>query len=328
MRKYLSLLIIIFLSSAYLMSCQKSIDVFVPDPGQTNGADTTWYANIINTMPINILRNTLALQPIQDSIEASASVLATVTLSNGVILNFAAGSCVNSTGTAVTGKVQVELHSIKKKGDMVLMNKPTVSNGNMLVTAGQVFIGLKKNGQEVFLAPNKTFTIRYPDFPTNNAMKLFFGEDLTGGNFNWVQNPDSLSNRLGINQQFYDITTNKLRWINLDYFYDTSGITRSIISIKLPANYTNANTTGFLVFKDIRSVLNINADVNQKLFVSGKIPNGKLAWVVILSRQGNDYFFTRESITTGINTVNGSQNISLTPTKSSLMEIKDWLATL
>jgi hypothetical protein len=328
MRKNITI-ILLLASCIFFTACQKDIDIFVPDAGQTNGADTVWQNSIAATMPVAVLQTNLLIEPLKDSVELSAANITYLTASNGLVCAFPPLCCINSSGVAVTGRVQVELFAIKKKGDMVLMNKPTTSDGAMLVSGGEIFIRLKKDGQDLALAPGAKINIRYSDFPVNSNMKLFFGEERANGIFNWQPNPDTLVNRIGFGPQFYEITTNHLRWINLDYFYDTSGIARSAVSVKLPSNYTNANTTAFLVFKDLRSVLRMQADVAERRFSTGKIPQGKVAWVLVMSKQGNDYFFTKEAITTGQNTtVNSTQIIALTPVKSTLSDIKTWLATL
>ncbi len=323
-----NIIIILLASCIFFTSCQKDIDIFVPDAGQLSNADTAWYGSISSTMPVAALQTNLLIEPLKDSVELTTTSMSYLTTSAGIVCGFPAAGFVSTSGAVVTGKIQVELFIIKKKGDMVLMNKPTTSNGSMLVSAGEIFIRLKKDGQEINLAPGAKINIRYSDLPINTSMKLFFGEERANGEFNWIPNYDT-SSFVGYGQQVYEITSNRLRWINLDYFYDTAGITRSTVSVKLPSNYTNANTTSFLVFKEIRSVLRMNADLTEHRFITGKVPNGKTAWVVVISKQGNDYFFTKEAITTGVNTtVNGNQALSLTPVKSSLADIKTWLATL
>lgn len=321
--KIITLLLIA--GAIFFSSCQKNIDVFI---AQSAGPDTTWYGAVNSSMPVAALQTSLLIAPVKDSIEINNTAMAYLTTSAGLQCGFPPLSCVTTAGQVVTGKVQVELFVIKKKGDMVLMNKPTTSNGSMLVSAGEIFIRLKKDGQDITLAPGAKITVRYSDLPVNNAMKLFFGEETLIGNFNWLPNTDTINNFVAYGQQTYEITTNHLRWINLDYFYDTAGITRSTVSVRLPSNYTNANTTAFLVFKDIRSVLRMNADVPEKRFITGKVPAGKGAYVVVISQQGNDYFMSKELISTGLNTTNGNQGISLTPIKTSLADIKALLATL
>jgi hypothetical protein len=159
-------------------------------------------------------------------------------------------------------------------------------------------------------------------------MKLFLGDESNAAQLNWLPSTNAADTIIA-GPLFYDITTTHLRWINCDYFYDTANITRSVISTTLPSNYTNANTATFLVFRELRSVLSMHANASEKTFVSDKVPNGKLVTVVVMSKQGNDYFLGKESATTGVNaTANNVQKVNVTPVKTSLADIKLYLATL
>ena len=325
---------ILLISTAFFLNaCQKNIDVFVPDPGQLNGADTTWAATISPTAPVFALQTSLSAtsllsEPVKDSFEINTNTV-TVILTNGLQLTFPPLCFVNSVGQIVDGKVNVEARLIKTKGDMVLLNKPTTSNGSMLVSGGEVFVSVSKNGQQLQLAPNAKFYVRYADAPTSQLMKLFYGvESSAVTQVNWIPGTNS-SDTVAVGSQFYEIASSHLRWINCDYFYDTVGITRSQVSATLPSNYTNTNTSCFLVFKELRSVLGMYGDVPEKRFLSPKVPNGKTAIVVAISKQGNDYFLGKETITIGVNaTTNNIQKVPLTPVKSSLAAIRSYLATL
>ena len=73
----------------------------------------------------------------------------------------------------------------------------------------------------------------------------------------------------------------------------------------------------------------MNADVTERRFISGKVPNGKAATVVAISKQGNDYFLGKTIITTGVNVTSSNvQKVILNPVKTSLADIKAFLATL
>jgi hypothetical protein len=313
---------ILLIAGAFLFNaCQKNIDAFVPDP-RTNAPDTNWYNIITSTMPVTALQNDLKIKLAADSFDISNTV---VYISiNGMQLGFTPNCCTNGTGQAVTGKVTAEALLIKNKGDMVLMNKPTSSNGQLLVSGGEIFISLNQNGQQLQLAPGARVAIRYADAAPNPQMKLFYGDETNPQQFNWIPSRDSIF----ASNQFYELVSTKLRWINCDYFYDTTGTVRSTVSAYLPFNYTNANTETFLVFKNIRSVLGMYGDVAEKRFISSKVPNNLAATVVAISKQGNDYFLGKEQITTGVNVTAGNQKVSLTPVKTSLADIKTFLATL
>ena len=322
--------ILLISGALFLSACQKNTDIFVPDPGQVNGPDTTWYNSITATMPVTALQTSLVIEPLRDSFEVGTSSTSPIILTlSGLQFTFPSHCFVNSAGQIVTGKIYVDVLLIKKKGDMVQVNKPTISNGNMLVSGGEIFIRVKQNGQELQLAPNARYYIHYIDIPTNSAMKIFFGDESVSGRFNWMPNTNYTTDSVIAGLQAYEMFTTHLHWINVDYLYDTTGITRSLISATLPSNYTNANTQSFLVFKDFRSVLGMYGDVPEKRFLSSKVPNGKIATVVAISKQGNDYFLGKETITTGVNVNTANiQKVLLNPIKTSLADIKLYLATL
>lgn len=116
---------ILFTGSLLLHACKKDVDVFVPDPGQMNGPDTTWQNTITAAMPVSVLKNNLAQEPVYvDSINVNASI-ASVTTPFGIQVNFPPNCCATAAGQPVTGRVQVELKVIKKKGDMIRLNKPS-----------------------------------------------------------------------------------------------------------------------------------------------------------------------------------------------------------
>ena len=318
--------ILIISSTLFFMSCQKNLDVFVPDPGQA-GPDTTWNVSVPATAPVFALQTTLLTEPVRDSFEVSTNA-ATILTTNGVQCTFPPLCCVTSAGLPVTGKVYVEVRLVKTKGEMIMLNKPTISNGNVLVSGGELFISLSKNGQALQLAPNAKIYLRYTDFPTNQQMKLFLGDESNPAQFNWKPSTSS-SDTVAVGPQAYEIATTHLRWLNCDYLFDTTGITRSLVSAVLPSNYTNANTSAFLVFREMRTVLGMYGDVPERRFITGKVPNGKVATVVVISKQGNDYFLGKETITTGVNvTTSNIQKVPLTPVKTTLADIRLYLATL
>lgn len=324
----LKILLSIFITSAVMLnSCQKDIDEFIPDPGQVPGIDSNWVASITSTMPVSKLKESLLIAPQIDSFNNNA--ISPLTLSSaGLGCYFLPNSFVNASGTAATGMVQTEINLFKKKGDLIRMDKPTQSNGRMLVTGGVIYIKVKQNGTALSLNSGTGFVMKFPEANPNPQMRYFFGEASSSGEFNWVLPTDSQSNRVISTNTEYQVYSKNLNWINCDYFYDTTGIPRTTVEAKLPFNYTNANTEVFLAFKEIRSVLGMYGTPATKVFSTQKIPAGKPAYIVVLSKQGNDFFFAHEAVITGTNAVSGIQKINLTPVKSSLAEIKTWLDTL
>lgn len=319
---------VLIAGTVFLSACQKNTDIFVPDPGQLNGPDTTWHNSITATMPVSSLKSNLLYEPYIDSFEVTGNIASILTPS-GLQVTFPPNCCVNGAGQTVTGKVQVELLLIKKKGDMIRLNKPTTSFDKLMVSSGQVFVRLKKNGQVVQLAPNLKINIRYSDIPINSIMKFFAGDETDPQRFNWLPNPDVNNNFLIAGSQAYEIYTNHLRWISGSYSYDTSSnIPRVNVVAELAPYFTNANTIAFTVFKDLRSVVAMHGDLNSRKFITGKMPSGKAITVVVISKQVNDYYLGYLNTVTVSPTSTGNQAVSVTPVKRSLPDILYYLSTL
>jgi hypothetical protein len=321
--------ILVLAAGGFLLSaCQKNIDIFVPDPGQLNGPDSTWHNTVTATMPVSILKNNLLLEPYHDSITVGANIASIIT-PFGIQVNFPPHSCANAVGQIITGSVQVQLMIAKKKGDMIRLNKPSTYNDSMLVTAGQIFIKLTKNGQAVQLAPGVRINIRYVDLPTNSQMKLFFGDETNTSGYNWLPNQDLVNNTVVASTQSYEMYIKQLGWISLAQVYDLGTAAKVSVTVDMASYFTNANTIAFTVFKDLRSTVAMKGDLNTKKFITGKLPVGKQITVVVISRQADDYYLGYESAITQLPATNSfTQHVHVVPIKRSLPEILSYLSTL
>lgn len=320
-----TVILVLLAGGIFLNACQKNTDIFVPDPGQLNGPDTAWQNFITPVMPVSNLKASLLFEPYLDSITVNGTIASVLTPS-GLQVTFPPNCCVNSSGQPITGTVQVELMLLKKKGDMIRLSRPTTSNDSLLVSAGEIFIKLKKDGQAVQLAPGVKINIRYPDSPLNPLMKFFVGDETNIERFNWKPNPDLTNNFIYVGTQAYEIYTNHLRWVNVAYVFDLTTVAKVNVVANLAPYFTNANTVAFTVFKDYRSVVGMYGDISTRKFITGKLPVGKVITVVVISKQGNDYFLGYESALTQAGNTN--QSVLVTPIKKSLPEILAYLNTL
>jgi hypothetical protein len=310
----------------YLLSgCQKSLDLYVADP-TLNGPDTTWQNTITSSAGIINLQKLIKSAPQRDTFQNADSSLL-ISHNNGTFTcSIPRRSLINNTGSIISGKITVETHFYHKKGDLILANKPTIAGNAMLVTAGCFFIEIRKEGQPNALLPNTNISVVVPNNNINTQHKLFFGTEPSLGQFTWEPNRDSL-NTLIFNNQSYQAYLTRFGWINIDYFYDSTNVPMTNVGVKLPTNYTNTNTSVYLAFKEINSVVDLRANVNARKFVSGRIPAGKTAYLIVISKQGNDLFFASETITTAVLSA-ATQDYNLTPKKTALADIKTVLAGL
>jgi hypothetical protein len=73
----------------------------------------------------------------------------------------------------------------------------------------------------------------------------------------------------------------------------------------------------------------MHGDLNTRKFISVKLPVGKQITVVVISKQGNDYFLGYKSATTALSTTGPvNQLVHVVPIKRSLPEILAYLSSL
>ncbi len=318
---YLILPLIIAISS-----CGKEdSDVFTPS-GTISGADTNWLVSVTASAPIEELQRELLYVPKLDSFESSTG--ATILFPEGLQVTIPANAAIASGSGTIAGKIKIEAMLIKKKGDMIRVDKPTTSFGKQLISGGEIFVRMTNNGNELSLLPGKKISIRYNDVNVSPLMRVFYGDESNPERFNWVQGQDSIV-ALTQPNSIYELQSSKLRWINCDYFADTIG-QRTSIHASLPINFTNANTAVYLVYKDLRSVIGIYGNATTRKFMSGNLAGGKQVTLVAISKQGpNGYFLSHQSFVTGFNVPSTLvQTILLHPVPTSLTDIKSYLDTL
>ena len=317
---------IVPLSIALMLgSCNKNMDYFVPDSGQLAGADTNWVSNITATMPVAVLKNTLLLKPYTDSIDLQKND----TLKNATGLRCAvlANSLLDSMGQIATGKAMIEMMILSKKGDFIRMDKPTMSDSIVLESSDAINVSIIKVGSYLKVAPTDKLSLQvyHPSFTTFN--KLYFGDRNSNGEFNWLADIPGSSNEIVLDNFGYNVNTNRLNWMAASKPFESLVFTN--ITLSLPAQYTNANTTAYLVYNDSKSVVNLYANTDTKKFVGTRLPGGKAAAVVVLSKQGNDYYAAFKPVT--INGDIGSivnQIVAVLPNKITLEAMQQLLNAL
>ena len=306
-------------------SCHKDTDIFIPDTISI-GLDTNWVAAVTDQAPVSDVKRLLSKEKFLDSLDATGG--GTFQTSEGLTIIVLPQSLVLSNGQTATGKIYVETILVKQRGDMVRLDKPTTSFGRVLISGGEIFIRIRKENEELHLAAGKGIYIKYYDTSPSSLMKLFYGDESDPQRFNWIPSTSTTQTAIGITSQGYELFSSQLRWINCDYFADTTG-GRVNVTASLPADYTNANTSVYLVFKDLKAVAGMYGDINTKKFSSSKVPSGKTAIVVTITKKGtNSYYLGHETITTGQTSLNGVQTVPLKPQPTSLSDIKAYLSTL
>ncbi len=170
----------IFLSvlagSSLMLSCAKNDTVSTP-------------VNVDTYSSIDDVFSKLNLQPKTVTIDASTG--GSFYGNSGTRYTFPASAFITTSGTTVTGSVQVKVCEYLKKGDMLFSKMLPISNGDPLLSGGEIDVSATQNGTPVYLKPHTFFSSNIPQgtaAPT--GMQFFAGNptlDTTQFKTNWVQ---------------------------------------------------------------------------------------------------------------------------------------------
>lgn len=129
----------------------------------------------------------LRLKP--KTLTIDASVTTSFFGNSGTRYEIYGNTLVKADGTPVTGPVQVEVTEWLERGDMIFSKMLPVSNGEPLISGGQLDIKITQNGQALRLKGDNQFRAFVPQGGTPEpGMQLFWGApavDVTQGKTNW-----------------------------------------------------------------------------------------------------------------------------------------------
>ncbi len=248
-----------------------------------------------------------------------------ITGNQGTKITFPENAFTTSDGTPVKGAVSIELKEIYDKSDMVLSDRPTTSNGKLLISGGEIFISATVNGQELRLATNTNILVQLAETSTvDTTMGLFTGA-IEDSIFNWtsveidttVSRDDSLwyvsDPGYYYDPSHYVFAIATLGWINCDRFIGESA---TYMHVTCHGEPTPSATKVYLIFKNLDSVSRLNYEWNQNKYYSGFAPIGEQLTIVAIGlKDGKEYFGMKDI------TVSNDLNVSLNLTQSSSEEI-------
>lgn len=311
-----------------LFSCQKNLDFLAVDDNAFNAPDTLWYSSVSSTMPVTQLKNELRYHYNRDNFTLQGGVVNHFNMSGGLVADIPGGALLDSSGQPYLGALQSESILLTNKGDLISMGALNISNNHQLVQGGTYLLNFyTDSGQPLTVAPNNFISLSFnSSLPFSSDMKIFKGQTNPQGDINWLlTSPSNMATHFGGN---YHINVNGLSWTSCSYFLDIPLQQQTKISLTLPSNYTNANTMAFISFDQLASVLPLSPEISQRKFRSIEIGRSQPATIVVLSKQGGHYFLGHASIVTQDAGQSGFQEISLTPTITTLDDMKNYISTL
>lgn len=211
-----------------------------------------------------------------------------------------------SNGNDVSYPIIIKLIEVYKPKDMELYAMPTVAQGNLLVTAGEIRVRAFKDNDELVLKHGKVYAAKTPAVNLVPQMSIFYGKEM-GDIIDWMDNASDVSSSPGVDAlefiqpdsaEYYSLLVPVMGWINCDYFYDSPNPLTTITFESDDDDLTNVMK--FLYFPDIKSVMQIyeNSGVN--------VPIGSTVKVLCFAQNSSgSMFHYYEQITVAANqTVN------------------------
>ncbi len=344
--KKISYYITAFLFVIAAASCKKDSTEFIPLETITHvEGDTVWdndlstknnlSTSLLPPLSIEKLVAQFSADPKLDTCNAERG--GTIIVPDNVTVTIPASACVNLLNKPCTGKLDVEILVLRKKGDFIAYNLPTTSLDRQLVSGGVVSVKIRQNGQEVKLAAGKIIKLRYVMAELDNQMQLFEGKIYGRFGFDWlpisVTNTSSvrstLTNWADSSQQRkgYEMVLDRFGLINCDKFSGDTLNFNNTFKVSLPETFTNVNTSVYVAFKNLNSVVTLSGNASAKAFVvSGHgLPMGKAVTIITMSYIKDKFYFAKQEAT--IQTTIG-QTVRLTPVVMEKEEIKALLNSL
>jgi len=217
------------------------------------------------------------------------------------IIYFNPNSLLDGNGNPVTGSVQVTLKEIYTKGDMILSNATTTSNGVLLQSGGEIFLSASKNGQQLNINPAQPLTLLFPQDSSQSDMQLFTGAFEENNNvaadstLNWDPTGDTatvvIDTTGGFYATYFSFPLDNFGWSNCDRFWNLSGGTDP--QVKLPTDFDQSNTVVYMVFDAERAAAQADMFSNGifRFHAGEHTPIGLQVTIIAIAKKDDQYYY-------------------------------------
>lgn len=198
--------------------------------------------NVVNTFKtypsLDSVFSELSLKPKYVSLDAATG--GSFYGNSGTKYTFPANAFQTGSGASVTGNVQIAVTEYLKRGDMIFSQMLPISDGQPLISAGQVDVRATQGGAEIFIKPGMTYTIDIPQGGTPvPGMQIFRGRkvvpitnrSMVNWRFGGIDSSGSGSQvSVVYKEDTLSLILDSMNFINGDkYRRDSNGSTQNII---------------------------------------------------------------------------------------------------
>jgi hypothetical protein len=275
------------------------------------------------------------ISKVSDKKSFDAEAGAKIVTSDDVTVEIPANACVGKDNKPCKGKVDIEVIFLRNKGDLIANDKPTIAGGRLLISGGVAYILAKQDSNIVTIATGKTVKIRFKNSSADDDARFYEGKAEGPFKFDWkpltgareVSKVTVWEEKVqSVETKGYEIVTDRFGWISCAKPYDEGTLTTKF-SVSLASEFTNRNTSVFLVFKDINSVVKLEGNPSTRDFTIANghkgIPIGKKVSIVSTSK-----FNTYSMMAIQDATISANGVVKLTPTRMTNEEMQKKLQGL
>ena len=237
-------------------------------------------------------------RPVAQTFTVDAQSPGVITGAQGTAISFGQPPFGFGTGN-VYGQVQVELLEAFSRGDMLLLQKPTVSAGRLLISAGQVLARATQGGNHLTF---QVAEMRVPlmDSAATEEMQLYYQSTPDEYGFSWqrAEGEDSTAvtfvpaDSTGTFDPFYRvaITADTLGWLNISHLFNQSGAARAIYGqLHGLGDYTGFVT--YCVFEDVRALSPFTTHVDGEVASNISLPDGLDVKLISFGNQNGQFYY-------------------------------------
>ena len=199
-------------------------------------------------------------------------------------------SFVDANGLTVTGVVDIELIVELDNKQMLMLNRPTVTNnGGLLTSGGIIYINATQMGEQLQIDEPLQTNMPNIDMGGNvsSPLSIWNGETTDNGDFVWIEDT---TNQLWSDSSYY-FALDTIGWTNLDVLADTEQgvLAGDDLSVFLPSGLNGGNSFVMMYFTSINSFASIYDSNNDGTFTPGyyQVPIGTIVKFVVISMDNN-----------------------------------------
>lgn len=219
---------------------------------------------------------------------------------SGTKYTFPANAFQTVSGGSVTGTIQLDVTEYVKRGDMIFSRVLPVSNGEPLVSGGEILVTATQGSTKLMLKPGVTYTADVPQLGAiSTGMQFFYGR-IVNTSVNPINWTDTFTTH-GAGYTVYkgdtiSIVSDSAGYSSAGRYLSSPNYQSFTLTINGATFDDSDHVQGYALFNNSRVVYPLMARYHQR-FTETHVPNVPLHFVVYTVYHGDFYGAISSSMT-------------------------------